>query len=319
MDKITRILLLYSRLINGEKVNKNAFCLETDCQPRSFDRDIEDIRWYFNEVLENNKLLYNRSENIYYLKESCRTELEIMEYELIERLLLDTGVLRQDEMSELLEHLKSNTEKRNGFYNIKTKFPKEYREPLHKKALIKMYGDLSVIIGNQSVIKIKYMKVDGSEVEREVLPCLVKYDMGYLYLVAYLLKENSDYPAYFRLDRIDSFKILRSQMNEEKQRVKRYLQKYSQGITQMYGGEFLEIEVICEENFYSYVHDKFREAVIVGQEEEKVRVKLCAFDQGFIKWIISQPASKIYVDKPTILKKKIAKEAKKIWDRYEEV
>ena len=105
MDKITRILLLYSRLINGEKVNKNAFCLETDCQPRSFDRDIEDIRWYFNEALENNKLLYNRSENIYYLKESCRTELEIMEYELIERLLLDTGVLRQDEMSELLEHL----------------------------------------------------------------------------------------------------------------------------------------------------------------------------------------------------------------------
>ena len=56
MDKITRTLLLYSRLINGEKVNKFAFCMETDCIPRTFDRDIEDVRLYLSETFDVREL-----------------------------------------------------------------------------------------------------------------------------------------------------------------------------------------------------------------------------------------------------------------------
>lgn len=46
MDKITRMLILYSSLMNGEEINKTIFCFENDCSPRSFDRDIEDIRLF---------------------------------------------------------------------------------------------------------------------------------------------------------------------------------------------------------------------------------------------------------------------------------
>ena len=48
MDKITRMLSLYSKLINGEGVNKTIFCFENDCSPRTFDRDIEDVRIYLS-------------------------------------------------------------------------------------------------------------------------------------------------------------------------------------------------------------------------------------------------------------------------------
>ena len=84
MDKITRMLLLHSKLTIGEKINKVMFCLENDCQPRSFDRDIEDYRLYLSETFSGNELLYDRKENSYYLSGNHRAELEITEYSLLE-------------------------------------------------------------------------------------------------------------------------------------------------------------------------------------------------------------------------------------------
>ena len=71
MDKITRILLLYKKLMSGEKVNKSEFCNETHCLHRSFDRDIEDIRNFFCDSFELEELIYDRRENAYYICKSA--------------------------------------------------------------------------------------------------------------------------------------------------------------------------------------------------------------------------------------------------------
>lgn len=60
MDKITRMLMLYSSLMNGEEINKTIFCFENDCSPRSFDRDIKDIRLFLSESFSVLGLNYNR-------------------------------------------------------------------------------------------------------------------------------------------------------------------------------------------------------------------------------------------------------------------
>ncbi|MFI3211931.1 MAG: hypothetical protein R3Y24_01175 [Eubacteriales bacterium] len=57
--------------------------------------------------------------------------------------------------------------------------------------------------------------MDGEIVEREVVPCIIKYDLGYLYLVAFLHPSDKPYLAYFRLDRIYSFSVIRKQKIEE--------------------------------------------------------------------------------------------------------
>ena len=44
MDKITRILLMYSKISQGGRIYKRSFCMETGIDRRTFDRDIEDIR-----------------------------------------------------------------------------------------------------------------------------------------------------------------------------------------------------------------------------------------------------------------------------------
>ena len=138
MDKITRLLLLYSKLTHGEKINKLNFCMETNSFPRSFDRDIEDIRMYLSEMFYNEELIYNRYENVYYIEGLQRKALETMEYLFVERVLIDTGILRMDEMDGLLSNLSMTTESRSKMIFRKNECIMEYNEPLHNKALLKM-------------------------------------------------------------------------------------------------------------------------------------------------------------------------------------
>lgn len=319
MDKTTRVLLLYAKLIQGEKINKLSFCMETDSLPRTFDRDIEDIRLYLSELFCNEELIYDRQENIYYLSGAERKTLETMEYLLIERVLLDTGVLRTDEMDGLLTHLASNVEDASKMKFREKDCIDQYEEPLHKKAILKMHGDLIIMITNQFVIKMKYTKMNGDIVEREVIPCIIKYDLGYLYLVAFLYPSDKPHPAYFRLDRIYSFSVIRKQKIEETQCVADYVKSAAKGIVQMYGGRFIEVLLSCEKEFYPYVHDKFRNLDIVQDEGDIVKIKVHVFEDGFIKWMMSQPVDLIHIIEPKSLQEKMVKEANELLKTYMEV
>lgn len=46
-DKVTRILMLYQQLLNGNIVKKATFALEHQITERTFERDIDDIRLFF--------------------------------------------------------------------------------------------------------------------------------------------------------------------------------------------------------------------------------------------------------------------------------
>ena len=98
MDKITRLLLLYYKWLQGDQVNKISFCLETGCQPRSFDRDIEDIRLFLADSYSYEELIYNRSENNYQLTGNNHQKLDKAEYSLIKRLVIDSNIFRTDDL-----------------------------------------------------------------------------------------------------------------------------------------------------------------------------------------------------------------------------
>lgn len=316
MDKITRILLLYSKLTKGEEINKTVFCFENDCSPRTFDRDIEDIRLYLSESFSLMELTYDRGRNTYFIAGTKRLELEPMEYLFVERILKDTAVLRKDEFEILTSHLLSNTENGTTLNSFKSEVCNCYESPLHNKALLKIHGDLVSIIRAKKCIRVKYFKTNGEEVKRDVIPCAVKYDLGYLYLIGYRENKMDDYPAYFRLDRIYSFDVIRSQTSTEQEKVKSYMESYFSGITQMYGGDFIEITLECKEKYFSYIHDKFRSAKILNQNKEVLTIKICAFEDGFVKWMMSQPQNMVSVIQPESTWYKLLEEAKKIISKY---
>ena len=317
MDKTTRLLLLYSRLVKGEKINRASYCLEMDISTRTFDRDIKDFRYYLMQIFSTDILLFSRQEGHYYLIEAQPSSIELYEYLLIERILLDTGVLRRDEVGKLLSKLVFCTENPKSLSFRQKENTNLYSEPLHNKAILKMHGDLVTAIINKMVIKLDYIKSNGEVVEREVVPCNMKYDLGYLYLTAFLLRDNKDYPAYFRVDRIISFKLIRNQSVLEKQCVLKFLEKHSKGLIQMYGGDFVEIQLLCTSEFFPYVHDKFRDLTILEKHDDVTLVQIKAFEDGFVKWLLSQPSELVQVIKPRTMQLKILSEIDKIKSRYE--
>ena len=137
-----------------------------------------------------------------------------------------------------------------------------------------------------------------------------------MYLIGYRNNETDKYPAYYRLDRIYSFNIIRDQTYHEKEKVSSYMNDYSSGITQMYGGEYVELCLKCKKEFYPYLYDKFRSAKIDRQDENAVEVRISAFEDGFLKWMISQPQDMIMILQPASTKIKLVEEAQKIINKY---
>ena len=133
---------------------------------------------------------------IFTIFKSQRKALETMECLFVKRVLLDTGVLKSDKMDGLLTHLASNVENSSKILARKKKAPKSYKKSYHNKAILKIYGDLTTIISNKANIKLNYIKMSGEMTGREVVPCTIKYDLGYLYLIAFLDIKNK-YPTSF--------------------------------------------------------------------------------------------------------------------------
>lgn len=316
MDKITRLLLMFSKLLNGEEINKTIFCFENDCSPRTFDRDIEDIRLYLSESFSSAELRYKRSSNTYFIDCARRKPLEPMEYLLIERILKDSKILRKDEFDALSLHLLENTEKAKNLEGERKAVCSKYISPLHNKALIKMNGDLENIIRTKKCIKIHYIKSTGEKIDQNILPCDVKYDLGNLYLIGYRMETEEEYPAYYRLDRISSFEILNSQSIDDQNRVRKYFDRYANGIIQMYGGFFIEIGLQCVNAFYPYIYDKFRNVEIVTKDEQNTVLKLKVFEDGFIKWLMSQSTDMVKVLYPESTIEKIKQETRKLINIY---
>ena len=319
MDKLTRLLWLYSKLLNGEEVNKWSFCLEADCQSRSFDRDIEDIRMFLSETYQAATLFYSRSENTYYLTAGQRQPLEMMEYQFIERVLVDTGLLRMDELQGMLFHLAQNAQNPHRARSQQQLIVGQYKEPFDCVPILKIHSDLQAIIDKQAVIKILYKSDVDELIAETVIPYAIKYDLGYLYLIAAATMSAALYPKYYRVDWINSFLIERTQTSMEKQRVSDYLKNDVGNITQMSGGDYCKITLHCQKKYYPYIYDIFRNARILSEDGDCTTVEVGAFEDGFIKWILSQPPEQIEVLQPQSILKKIYIKAQKILYKYEEV
>ena len=316
MDDVTRALFLYSKLIEGKSINKAIFTTEYNCSGRTFDRDIERIRIFLSESYSVSELIYDRGRNAYYMSGTEKTELDLVEYLFLKQILMDTAVLRADEFKTLMSHLLSGTEKSKSFDLLKKESYNDYQSPSHNKALLKIHKDLVLVIQYRKCIRMKYFKSDGEEVERNVIPCAVRYDLGYLYLIGYREDKMDEYPAYFRLDRIYSFEITRSQTIREQEKIRAYMEKYFNGMVQMYGGSFVEITLACKEDYFSYVYDKFRNAEIVEQDKELLTVKIGAFEDGFVRWLMGQSQDRVALLGPESTKNKLVESAKTIIKKY---
>lgn len=105
-NKITRVLAIYSKLMNGAIINKAEEAQNYGVAGRSIQRDIDDVRDFLDETEENggiyNSVVYDRALRGYRLQRIYDVKLTNPEILAICKILLDSRSLTKKEMDSIL-------------------------------------------------------------------------------------------------------------------------------------------------------------------------------------------------------------------------
>ena len=108
-DKIGRVLSIYTKLMNGELVQKEKEAIIYGVNERSIQRDIEDIREFIEKTPVGseirNFIIYDRRRKGYYLEKRFLSKFSCGEVWSICQILLDEQTLTKEEIKCRLQRL----------------------------------------------------------------------------------------------------------------------------------------------------------------------------------------------------------------------
>ena len=208
-DKITRILIMYSMLIKGNKVNKALFSMEHGINERSFDRDIEDIRLFLSEIYSTDELLFDKADNAYYITGQVKSEIESGEAYALAKVLLGSKALRKDETEGILGSLMSNVNKKDSRV-LESKLindVKSYEGVKHDKAILKFIRDLSDCIFESKHIRMRYHTSKTKMQNVDIYPKDIQCENSQF--VLYAADTRNTKTSKYLIDKIEEFEIIR--------------------------------------------------------------------------------------------------------------
>ena len=296
--KSKRILDIQQRLINGEVLNKNKLAMEYGADPRSIQRDIDEIRAYYSDRASSGnsicEVAYDRKLKGFRLVEKDSNALTDAEIFSLMKILLCSRSLSRVEVRSIIEKLLElnllPSEKKvmkglidNELFN--------YVEPRHHKHLSSMVWELGNLIHDHRVIELKYKKSDGTITEAKVKPLAVLVSEYYFYLIAYIGdadKEHTGYPTIYRIDRIVSYEA-----TDETFYIS-YTDRFEEGefrnrIPFMYSGKLQKRSFIYKGPDIDAVLDRLPTAEAIRQDDGSYKVTAEVYgDMGLDMWLRSQ-------------------------------
>ena len=303
-DKIARILGIYTKLMNGGIVNKAEEARQYGVNERSIQRDIDDIREYFeNETADIgfiNSVIYDRSAKGYRLDQLYKTRLSNSEILAVCKILLDSRAFTKKEMLLLLDKLVECCVPQTNQKVVMDLISNEefhYVEPRHHTVFIDKLWTLGQAIRASQYIEIDYMRTkDKKIVRRKLKPVAILFSEYYFYLTAFIddkeVQENFDvlndaFPTIYRLDRIKKLKLL-----DEKFHIP-YSSRFEEGefrkrIQFMYGGKLQKVKFEYSGTDVDAVLDRLPTARIIKEEDGRYVIEAEVFGKGIEMWLRSQ-------------------------------
>lgn len=303
-DKIARILGIYTKLMNGGIVNKAEEARQYGVNERSIQRDIDDIREYFeNETADIgfiNSVIYDRSAKGYRLEQLYKTRLSNSEILAVCKILLDSRAFTKKEMLLLLDKLVECCVPQTNQKAVMDLISNEefhYVEPRHHTVFIDKLWTLGQAIRASQYIEIDYMRTkDKKIVRRKLKPVAILFSEYYFYLTAFIddkeVQENFDvlndaFPTIYRLDRIKKLKLL-----DEKFHIP-YSSRFEEGefrkrIQFMYGGKLQKVKFEYSGTDVDAVLDRLPTARIIREEDGRYVIEAEVFGKGIEMWLRSQ-------------------------------
>lgn len=302
-NKITRVLGIYTKLLNGGIINKAEEAQNYGVNERSIQRDIEDIRDYFDGGSDSglhNSILYDRTAKGYRLEYTDRMHLSNGEILAICKILLDSRALAKSEMEEVLGKLVDCCVPKSNEKLVKELIGNErlhYMELQHRTPLIDRLWILAQAIRECRYIEIDYWRQKDKEViHRRLKPVAIMFSEFYFYLTAFIDDEevqanfdviNDSFPTIYRVDRMKSIDVLKEHFHFP------YNSRFEEGefrkrIQFMYGGKLQRVKFKYSGENIEAVLDRLPTAKILDEEDGVYTVAAEVFGKGIDMWIRSQ-------------------------------
>lgn len=309
-DKIERVLGIYTKLMNGEVVNKAEEAVNYNVNERSIQRDIDDIRNYMEQSIPDsgivNDVIYDRNQKGFRLEKIYNLKLTNSEVLAICKILLDSRAFTKKEMKGMLDKLIDCCVPKANQKLVRDLIKNEefhYIEPQHKTVFIDRMWEIGKAIQENRYIEIKYRGMQGStDKTRKIKPLAIMFSEYYFYLVAFIddekVKENfnvinDSYPTIYRIDRLKDYKVL-----EERYQIP-YSNRFEEGefrkrIQFMFGGQLRKIRFKYTGYSIEAVLDRLPTAKVEKEEmhEDGKRkiytISAEVFGDGVDMWLRSQ-------------------------------
>lgn len=304
MDKIERVLGLYSKLINGAILNKAEEAQNYHVNERSIQRDIDDIRNYLDQkAMEDgiiNSVIYDRIAKGYRLEQIYKLKFTNPEILAICKILLDSRAFTKKEMTDMLDKLVDTCVPKTNQKLVQDLIRNEefhYIEPQHKTVFIDKMWSIGQAIQNSNYINISYKRTkDKAIVNRKVIPLAIMFSEYYFYMAAFIEDEavrkdfdviNDSYPTIYRIDRIQSLDV-----TSEKFHIP-YANRFEEGefrkrIQFMYGGKLKKVRFKYSGYSVEAILDRLPTAKIEKEENGVYTISAEVFGDGIDMWLRSQ-------------------------------
>lgn len=304
-DKVSRVLSLYSQLMEGRIIKKSVAAQKYGVNERSIQRDIEDIRAFCRNCVAlgdsmPGDLIYDYIEKGYRLDRRQAPKLSNSEVLALCKILLDSRAFVKTEMADMLHKViaccvpESNQALITKLVNNETF---HYVEPRHRTSFLDTMWQLGEAIQQHRYVTVTYGRIkDRKVVERRLKPLALLFSEYYFYLIAFIDDSNIQKiyegardmtPTIYRLDRIknltvekDVFRIPYNRHFQEGEFRKR--------VQFMYGGPLQRVTFTYTGSDIDAVLDRLPTAKILSEENGTYRIEAEVYGKGVEMWLHSQ-------------------------------
>lgn len=304
-DKIERVLSIYTKLLNGYVVNKANEAYDYGVNERSIQRDIDDIRNFFDEDTEctgyANSVVYDQSKKGYRLEYIHKIKLKNSEVLALCKILLDSRAFTKEEMTDVLERIIACCVPESNRKLVQELIRNEefhYVEPRHRTQFIDTMWDIGQAIRESRYIEMDYYRMkDKSVVSRKVKPVAIIFSEYYFYLTAFIDEKdkaredfdvlNDSFPTIYRIDRIQKMKVMNEKFHIP------YHSRFEEGefrkrIQFMYGGKIQKVKFYYSGPDVDAILDRLPTAVILDENAGGYTIQAEVFGKGIDMWLRSQ-------------------------------
>ena len=301
--KSYRALYLYNKLESGAVVNADKEAEKLNVTKRSILRDIDGLRTFLADRTRDGEpkkdIVYDKKLKGYHIVTEESDALSNSEVLAVCKILLESRAFRKDDITPIIEKLLKNCVPKQKQQMVNALISNElyhYIEPRHKQHFIESLWDIGEAVNEHRVMKITYEKLDGTVVERKILPVGIMFSEYYFYLTAFIEdidKEtefnNKDdiFPTIYRIDRIRRFEVLNEHFFVP------YKERFEDGefrkrIQFMTGGRLRRIKFLYKGVNPEAVLDRLPTAEIREKTDDGYVISAEVFGDGVDMWLRSQ-------------------------------